>query len=174
MSSILPSTFTLTFDRLDRATHRLSASQVLPLFRKEVFVFFEDPRNLFDITPDWLQFVMKDRTAKPRCSKARSSTIPSAGSASPCPGKAGSPATCHPDSSRTCSLSGLIALEPPAHVRRDGGRHAHAGHGDLPAALWTSRRRGPCNCGQKQLEGIFRYRAIRIDEWARGELQMKL
>jgi ligand-binding SRPBCC domain-containing protein len=61
---MLPPTFTIKFHRLDRATHQLKASQVLALPRNQVFAFFEDPLNLFDITPDWLSFVMKDRDSK--------------------------------------------------------------------------------------------------------------
>jgi ligand-binding SRPBCC domain-containing protein len=61
MSSALPPTFTIKFHRLGRAIHQLTASQVLALPRTQAFAFFEDPRNLFDITPDWLSFVMKDR-----------------------------------------------------------------------------------------------------------------
>jgi ligand-binding SRPBCC domain-containing protein len=59
----LPQTFTITFSRRDSRTFLLSASQVLPVSREQAFSFFEDPRNLFEITPDWLDFRMRD-TAK--------------------------------------------------------------------------------------------------------------
>jgi ligand-binding SRPBCC domain-containing protein len=45
---------------LGRRRYRLAASQVLPLPPEHVFPFFEDPRNLFEITPDWLDFRMMD------------------------------------------------------------------------------------------------------------------
>lgn len=32
--------------------------------RRQAFTFFENPQNLFYITPDWLRFVMKDREIK--------------------------------------------------------------------------------------------------------------
>src|SRR5512147_3161049 len=62
----LPPTFSLRFERVDRSTHRLITSQVLSLPRGDAFLFLEDPRNLFDITPDWLKFVMKERDLKTR------------------------------------------------------------------------------------------------------------
>ena len=34
----------------------LRTAQRLPLDREKSFSFFEDPRNLFSITPDWLDF----------------------------------------------------------------------------------------------------------------------
>ncbi len=50
--------------RLDWCTYRLTASQILPISQEEAFAFFEDPRNLCDITPVWLDFCMlnKERT----------------------------------------------------------------------------------------------------------------
>ena len=52
--------FTLKFNRIGCQAHQLKASQVLPLPPEETFVFFEDPRNLFYITPDWLDFRMRN------------------------------------------------------------------------------------------------------------------
>jgi hypothetical protein len=47
----LPGTFSVAFTRIDSRTFLLSASQVLPVKRVQVFDFFQDPRNLFEITP---------------------------------------------------------------------------------------------------------------------------
>ena len=60
---ILPSTFSIEFGRGNR-TYRLVSSQVLPLSPEIAFTFFEDPGNLFDITPDWLDFKKIDRREK--------------------------------------------------------------------------------------------------------------
>jgi len=38
--------------------YKLGTSQFLPIPRKEAFEFFEDPGNLCDITPPWLDFCM--------------------------------------------------------------------------------------------------------------------
>src|SRR5512139_1651123 len=60
-TAMLPASFTLNIRPLGRAAYELAATQLLPLQRELVFAFFEDPRNLFEITPGWLRFVMKDR-----------------------------------------------------------------------------------------------------------------
>ena len=60
----LPPTFNICVRRINADTYQLSTSQMLPVPRKQAFTFLEEPRNLFDITPDWLQFVMKDREMK--------------------------------------------------------------------------------------------------------------
>jgi hypothetical protein len=57
----LPETFSIAFSRPDSRTFRLSASQFLPEARGKAFSFFEDPRNLCEIAPDWLDFRMLDR-----------------------------------------------------------------------------------------------------------------
>jgi hypothetical protein len=64
--SALPETFSINFSRPDSRTFRLSAVQVLPVPREKAFSFFEDPRNLFEITPDRLDFRMSDRFIPPR------------------------------------------------------------------------------------------------------------
>lgn len=43
-----------------RRVYRLTATQLLPLPRERVFSFFENPGNLCEITPDWLDFRMTD------------------------------------------------------------------------------------------------------------------
>ena len=56
----MPETFSISFSRPDNRLFRLSASQVLPVTQAKAFSFFEDPLNLFEITPDWLDFRMLD------------------------------------------------------------------------------------------------------------------
>lgn len=58
----MPRTFSITFSRPNSRTFRLSASQVLPVAQAKAFGFFEDPRNLIEITPEWLDFRMLDRS----------------------------------------------------------------------------------------------------------------
>ncbi len=61
---ILPSTFSIEFGQADNRTFQLMTSQILPVSPKEAFGFFEDPGNLFEITPDWLDFRMIDPEEK--------------------------------------------------------------------------------------------------------------
>ena len=48
----------MEFRRIDRLTNRLTTSQVLPLAPDDLFPFFENPGNLSEITPGWLDFRM--------------------------------------------------------------------------------------------------------------------
>jgi ligand-binding SRPBCC domain-containing protein len=52
--------YTIEFRKLGLFTHQLAASLFLPVDRRKAFSFFEDPRNLFEITPEWLDFRMLD------------------------------------------------------------------------------------------------------------------
>ena len=54
------------FRRINANMYQLRTSQVIQLPRERVFAFFEDPRNLFEITPDWLDFRMIDPDAGAR------------------------------------------------------------------------------------------------------------
>ena len=56
----LPSSFTIEFKQTGLFTYKIRTSQVLPLSPDDVFPFFEDPRNLSVITPQWLNFRMID------------------------------------------------------------------------------------------------------------------
>jgi hypothetical protein len=49
-----PKTFSITFSKADGRTYLFPASQVLPVARSKAIGFFEDPRDLIEITPDWL------------------------------------------------------------------------------------------------------------------------
>ncbi|MGE5237794.1 MAG: SRPBCC family protein [Chloroflexota bacterium] len=57
----LPPTFTLAFRKAKCCEFVLTASQVVPLSLESTFSFFENPGNLFEITPDWLDFRLCER-----------------------------------------------------------------------------------------------------------------
>ena len=174
MSITLPPTFTLRFGRLDRATHQLTASQVLSLPRRDAFRFFEDPRNLFDITPDWLRFVMKDRDAKTEVFEGAEFDYTIRWFGIPIPWR-----------------SRIIGYHPPGQftdIQLTGPyrswSHLHTfdeiSEGTLMGDTVTYQLPlGPLGNAvhaltvRLQLENIFRYRAMRIDEWARGEMKRK-
>jgi ligand-binding SRPBCC domain-containing protein len=58
------STFRISFEKVNCITQRLRAQQILPHTREDAFAFFEDPRNLYSITPDWLDFRLVDSDQK--------------------------------------------------------------------------------------------------------------
>jgi ligand-binding SRPBCC domain-containing protein len=175
MPNILPPTFTLDFDRPDRSTHRLWASQVLPLSRQAVFAFFEDPRNLFDITPDWLSFVMKDKSSKAEVFEGAEFDYTIRWFGIPMPWKSRIIGYKPPEQFTDVQLVGPYRSWSHLHTfeETDGStlmrdtvtyRLPFGPLGDVVHAIAV----------RKQLEDIFRYRAVRIDEWARGGLQKKL
>lgn len=51
-----PETFTCTIKRISLLRCLLVAEQILPVSREKAFSFFKDPRNLPEITPQWLDF----------------------------------------------------------------------------------------------------------------------
>jgi len=61
MSNIHPASFHIDFKRVGLQTHQLLTSQVLPIGQEAAFKFFEDPLNLCDITPGWLNFCMLNK-----------------------------------------------------------------------------------------------------------------
>jgi hypothetical protein len=57
----LPSDFALTIVKTGLRRFTLEATQCVCMDREEAFSFFEDPGNLSEITPDWLDFKLLDR-----------------------------------------------------------------------------------------------------------------
>jgi ligand-binding SRPBCC domain-containing protein len=170
----LPSTFTLRIERIGRSTYRLLTSQVLSLPRRDAFLFFEDPRNLFDITPDWLKFVMKERDSKTEVFEGAEFDYTIRWFGISIPWK-----------------SRIMGYQPPGQftdIQLVGPyrswRHLHtfddAEGGTMMRDTITYRLPfGPLGsmvhtlAVRQQLEDIFHYRALRIDEWARGVLKKK-
>jgi len=174
MSSNLPPTFTHRFERIDRATRRLECSQVLPLSRKEAFVFFEDPRNLFDITPDWLRFVMKDSGGRAAMFEGAEFDYTIRWFGIPMPWKSRIMGYKPPEQFTDIQLRGPYRSWSHLHIfdETEGGtmmrdsvtyRLPFGPLGSMVHALAV----------RNQLEEIFRYRAMRIDAWARGRLERK-
>ena len=60
-SSNLPTDFRIKFESYEKG-YRLETFQSLPITCERAFVFFQNPKNLFDITPDWLDFRMVTST----------------------------------------------------------------------------------------------------------------
>lgn len=174
MPHSLPPTFTLQFERVDRATHRLMTSQVLPLPRREAFVFFEDPRNLFDITPDWLRFVMKDRDVKTGMFEGAEFDYTIRWLGIPLPWKSRIEGYRPPEAFTDIQIAGPYRLWSHLHTFEE------APDGTIMRDIVTYRLPfGPLGNAvhavtvRRQLEHIFRYRATRIDEWATGEFRRK-
>ena len=171
---MLPPTVTLSFHRLDRATHQLTASQVLALPRKQAFAFFEDPRNLFDITPDWLSFVMKDRDSRTEMFEGAEFDYTIRWFGIPVPWKSRILDYQPPGKFTDIQLAGPYRSWSHLHTFED------VPDGTLMLDTVTYQLPlGPLGnvvhtlMVRRQLEDIFRYRAVRIDAWARGNMMKK-
>ncbi len=174
MPSSLPETFTLRIKRLDRATWELAASQVLPLPSEKAFVFFEDPRNLFDITPDWLRFIMLDRDAKTAMFEGAEFDYRIRWFGLQLPWKSRIEGYRPPEQFTDIQVKGPYRFWSHLHLFEEaaGGTLMRdivtyqLPFGVLGAAVHALSVR-------RQLENIFHYRAMRIDEWSRGTLRRK-
>lgn len=65
MYDILPSNFSIDIKRSSLLTYRLVTSQILPVSQEKAFEFFEDPRNLGYITPEWVDFRLLNKENTP-------------------------------------------------------------------------------------------------------------
>jgi ligand-binding SRPBCC domain-containing protein len=170
-----PSSFSVRISSLGSSSYELTSTQVLPIPQERAFSFFEDPRNLFDITPDWLQFVMRDREAKVSVFEGAEFdyTIRWLGATIPW-------------------RSRIFGYRPPERFTDIQVRgpyrswtHLHVFESaDVGGTVMRDRVTYQLPCGlagglvhwlivRRQLMDIFRYRAARIDAWARGSLHRK-
>jgi ligand-binding SRPBCC domain-containing protein len=170
----LPETFSITFAGTDSRTFRLSASQVLPVARAKAFGFFEDPRNLFEITPDWLDFRMLDRSRAEVFEGAEFDY------------------TIRWLSFRLFWRSRIVGYRPPesfTDVQVKGPypywSHLHTFHEEDGSTLMSDEVTYRLPFGlfgrllhlliiRRQLRDIFRYRAVRIAHWAKGDFRRKV
>jgi ligand-binding SRPBCC domain-containing protein len=158
--------FTIGFSKLSLLTHQLEASLFLPVDRRKAFSFFEDPRNLFEITPGWLDFRMLD----PEQSQVHEGaefdyTIKWLGITVRWKSRI---VNYHPPFSFTdVQLTGPYRSWEHLHVfeETEGGTIMRdTVTFTLPLAAVVIFR----PVIKRQLRDIFSYRASRIDEWVRG------
>jgi ligand-binding SRPBCC domain-containing protein len=169
----LSDTFSIAFSKADSRTFLLSASQILPVACPKAFSFFEDPRNLIEITPDWLDFRMRDRSKAEVFEGAEFDyTI------------------------RWLSLtlswrSRITGYRPPesfTDIQVKGPypywSHLHTFVEEDGATLMRDEVTYRLPFGpfggflhrlviRRQLRDIFCYRAVRIDQWTRGDFRRK-
>ena len=170
----LPQSFTIAFNHMHRSLYRLTASQVLPLPRAEAFVFFEDPRNLFDITPDWLRFTMRDREQMAGMFEGAEFDYTIRWFGIPLPWKSRIGDYRPPERFTDIQVAGPYRSWSHQHVFEE-----HGGGTRMTDIVTYRLPLGPLGsiahrlAVRKQLENIFRYRAVRVDAWARGVLTKK-
>ncbi len=171
MSSRLPPTFSLAFRRKGRAAYELAASQVLPLPRERAFVFFEDPRNLFDITPGWLSFVMSDRESKTDMFEGATFDYTIRWFGIPLRWQSTIEGYRPPERFTDIQLTGPYRSWSHLHSFEElGGATLMRDQVNYQLPLGPLGDAAHTLAVRRQLENIFRYRARRVDEWSRGKL----
>lgn len=171
----LPPTFQITFEKTDRQTYLLITSQILNIHIEKAFSFFENPENLFEITPDWLDFRLKNKCKQNKTFEGAEfdytirwfglrikwHTIISE--------------YCPPERFIDVQVKGPYAMWTHLHTFEP------VSEGTLMRDFVTYRVPFGFLGGifhgviiKKQLQDIFSYRAVRIAEWAKGIFESKL
>jgi len=165
----LPPTF-----KIELWLNQLKTSQVLSVPQEKAFKFFEDPKNLFEITPDWLDFKMVSPERKEVFEGVEFDyTIKWLGI-------------------KLRWRSRIIDYKPPERftdIQIIGPyqywRHLHIFEKVSEGTLLKDEVTYKVPFGligkllhtliiKRQLKDIFSYRAIRLSEWARGEFKSKV
>ncbi len=167
-------TFTLGIRHLAGATYQLAASQVLPLSRAEAFRFFEDPRNLFDITPDWLRFVMQDRAARTAMFEGAVIDYRIRWFGLSLAWRSRIEGYLPPERFTDIQIAGPYRSWNHLHLFEDmGDRTRMRDIVTYRVPFGVLGRTVHALSVRAQLEDIFVYRAMRVDQWSRGDLRRK-
>jgi ligand-binding SRPBCC domain-containing protein len=143
--------------------------------RKQAFTFFEDPRNLFDITPNWLQFVMKDRGKKTTVFEGAEFDYTIRWYGVTMEWKSRIIGYKPPERFTDVQLIGPYRSWEHLHTFEDvpeGTRMRDIVTYKLPFGMIG--RMVHALVVRRQLKDIFSYRAVRINEWTRDELRKKV
>ena len=170
-SPIFLTGFTIHFSRIDDSMYQLRTSLVLPISLHEAFKFFENPRNLPEITPGWLEFRIVSTEAVKEVFEGAIFDF-----------------TIRWFGFRFKWQTKIVEYNPPTRfidTQLVGPykywRHLHIFEKVSEGTLLTDEvtYRLPLSLLgrvlhrliiRRQLEDIFCYRAVRISQWARGKL----
>jgi ligand-binding SRPBCC domain-containing protein len=171
----LPESFSLTFDHIERASYRLKASVVLPVSRVEAFAFFEDPANLFEITPEWLDFRMTKGEHRPEVHEGAEFDYAIKWYGVTFVWRSRIVDYSPPERFTDIQIAGPYRMWVHRHtfLEVEGGTlmHDEVTYALTYGLLGRMLHRLSI---QRQLEDIFRYRAARVMEWATGNFKRKL
>jgi len=171
----VPPTFQISFETLDAHTYLLRASQILPVPIEKAFSFFEKPEDLFEITPDWLDFKLVNAAVKGATYEGAEFDYIIKWLAIPIKWHAKIVEYLPPEQFTDVQVRGPYALWKHLHT------FEAVPNGTLMQDSITYRIPfGPVGkifhkfIIMKQLRDIFTYRAVRVAEWANGTLMIKL
>lgn len=171
----IPPTFQMKFGKSGKGVYQLKTSQVLPLPLKTAFSFFEAPENLFEITPDWLEFRFHNKEQRSRTYQGAEFDYTIRWFSVKLKWRTRISEYIPPERFTDIQVKGPYASWEHLHT------FAEVPEGTLMRDRVTYRL--PLyvigNIANKffirqQLEDIFSYRAMRIAEWASGTFRSKL
>jgi len=174
MQTQLPSSTAVTIEPQQDGSFLLSQDLFIDLPRDRVFPFFEDPRNLFDITPDWLHFVVRNKGLQTKVFEGAEFEYRIRWLGLPLPWRSRIVDYLPPLRFIDVQLAGpyrswrhlhLFEERPGGTLMRDRISYR------LPAG--AAGRLVHAIVVRRQLEDIFRYRAGAIEAWSRGEFRGK-
>jgi hypothetical protein len=149
------------------ATYNLTASQILPIGRKEAFEFFRNPANLGFITPPWLQFTMLQESELPEVRENAEFNYKISWLGIRIRWRSRIVNYDPPSSFTDIQVKGPYRSWVHVHTledRPDGTQMLDSVDYTLPLPAVTLHR----HFIKKSLEDIFRFRAVKIDMWANG------
>ncbi len=170
----LPPTFQIRFEKPDRYTHLLSTSQIIAIPVEKVFSFFEKPENLFEITPDWLNFRFDNKGGQSQTCEGAEFDYTIRWFAIRIKWHATISEYRHPEMFTDIQVQGpydmwrhLHTFEPVPEgtLMRDFVTYR------IPFGLMGNILHSIMI--KKQLKDIFSYRSVRIAEWAEGRFKSK-
>lgn len=170
----LPPTFQIRFEKPDRHTYLLSTSQIIAIPLEKAFSFFEKPENLFEITPDWLNFRFDNKGGQSQTCEGAEFDYTIRWFAIRIKWHTTISEYSHPEMFTDIQVQGpydmwihLHTFEPVPEgtLMRDfvTYRIPFGPIGDIFHSIIIRR----------QLKDIFSYRSVRIDEWADGRFKSK-
>jgi ligand-binding SRPBCC domain-containing protein len=170
----LPPTFQIRFEKPDRHTYLLSTSQIIAIPVEKAFSFFENPENLFEITPDWLNFRFDNKGGQSQTYQGAEFSYTIRWLAIRMNWQTTIAEYRHPEMFTDIQVKGpydmwrhLHTFEPVPEgtLMRDFITY-HIPFGLMGNILHST-------IIKKQLRDIFSYRSVRIAEWANGTFKSK-
>lgn len=165
----------MTFGKSGKGGYQLKTSQVLPVPIKKAFSFFEAPENLFEITPDWLEFRFHNKEQQSRTYQGAEFDYTIRWFSVKIKWRTKISEYIAPERFTDIQLKGpyaswehlhTFAEVPEGTLMRDRVTYSLPLYmiGNIVNKIFITQ----------QLEDIFSYRAMRIAEWASGTFRSKL
>jgi len=165
-SNAAPPGFTIRIEREGFTRFSLNTSQLIPVAKDTAFHFFEDPRNLSDIIPDWVNFRVIDKGSDRVVRKNSEFNYTLTWLGIPLRWRSRITDYAPPDRFTDVQLKGPYRSWIHTHIIENGPRGTLM-RDEISYAIPLIAVPVHALIIKKQLEAIFRHRAEKIADWAR-------